>query len=152
MQHAVITAVSAIALTLWIIVDHQLWERGAHLPARHHPFYPYNLVTLVTIALAVVVLGTVLFATLVAVSFLLLDASVLRKFIGRQVGVGDYLFLAWFITAIAMIGGAFGTGLEGDEQVSDAAYGRRQRERQRMLRQMSRPERGGRGGPDTTDE
>ncbi|MGW1047479.1 hypothetical protein ACWD40_49370, partial [Streptomyces sp. NPDC002547] len=50
-----------------------------------------------------------------AVSFLLLDASVLRKFIGRQVGVGDYLFLAWFITAIAMIGGAFGTSLEGDE-------------------------------------
>ncbi|MEE1671321.1 hypothetical protein RCR19_38395 [Streptomyces sp. WAC07094] len=55
-----------------------------------------------------------------AVSFLLLDASVLRKFIGRQVGVGDYLFLAWFITAIAMIGRAFGTSLEGDEKVSDA--------------------------------
>ncbi|MFF8941794.1 hypothetical protein ACF1A5_05830 [Streptomyces sp. NPDC014864] len=150
-QHAVITAVSAVALTLWIIVDHQLWERGTHLPAQHHPLYPYNLVTLVTIALAVVVLATALFATLVAVSFLLLDASVLRKFIGRQVDVGDYLFLAWFITAIAMIGGAFGTSLEGDEKVSDAAYGRRQRERQRMLRQMSRPARGGRREPDTTD-
>ncbi|MEU6553628.1 hypothetical protein ABZ915_25605 [Streptomyces sp. NPDC046915] len=49
-----------------------------------------------------------------------------------------------------MIGGSFGTGLEGDEKVSDAAYGRRQRERQRMVRQMSRPERGGRRGPDTT--
>ncbi|MFE5033890.1 hypothetical protein [Streptomyces sp. NPDC056683] len=151
-QHAVITTVSAVALTLWIIAYHNLWERGAHLPARHHPLYPYNLVTLVTIALAVVVLGTALFATLVAVSFLLLDASVLGKFIGRQVGVGDYLFLAWFITAIAMIGGAFGTGLEGDEKVSEATYGRRQRERQRMLRQMSRPDRDGRGGPDTTDE
>ncbi|MGY5009296.1 hypothetical protein ACWCY6_14610 [Streptomyces sp. 900105755] len=58
----------------------------------------------------------------------------------------------WFITAIAMVGGAFGTGLEGDEKVSEAAYGRRQRERQRMLRQMSRPERDGRGGSDTNDE
>ncbi|MGW0674267.1 hypothetical protein [Streptomyces sp. NPDC002767] len=80
------------------------------------------------------VLGTALFATLVAVSFLLLDASVLGKFIGRQVGVGDHLFLAWFITAIAMIGGAFGTGLEGAEKVSDTACGRRQPGRQRMLR------------------
>nr|WP_199836114.1 hypothetical protein [Streptomyces sp. TP-A0356] len=65
-QHAVITAVSAVALSLWIIVDHQPWERGAHLPARHHPLYPYNLVTLVTlvtVALAVVVLATALFAT-----------------------------------------------------------------------------------------
>ncbi|MEU6548089.1 hypothetical protein [Streptomyces sp. NPDC046859] len=151
-QHAVITTLSAVALTVWIIVDHQLWERGTDLPARHHPLYPYNLVTLLTIALAVVVLGTALFATLVAVSFLLLDASVLRKFIGRQVGVGDYLFLAWFITAIGMIGGAFGTSLEGDEEVADAAYGRRQRERQRMLRQMARAERDGRGSSDTTDE
>jgi hypothetical protein len=80
------------------------------------------------------------FEGIVAVSFLLLDASVLRKFTGRQVGVGDYLFLACFITTIAMIGGAFGTSLEADEKVSDAAYGRRQRERQRRLRL----------GPDTT--
>ncbi|WP_327137764.1 hypothetical protein OG585_35990 [Streptomyces sp. NBC_01340] len=57
----------------------------------------------------------------------------------------------WFITAIAMIGWAFGTSLEGAEKVSDAACGRRQPERQRMLRQMSRPERGERRGPDTTD-
>ncbi|MFF1640811.1 hypothetical protein ACFVXA_24930 [Streptomyces sp. NPDC058246] len=83
---------------------------------------------------AVVVLGTALFATLVAVSFLPLDASVLGKFIGGQVGVGDYLFPAWFITAIAMIGEAFDTGLEGAEKVSDAACGRRQPERPRMLR------------------
>ncbi|MGW4564180.1 hypothetical protein ACWEN3_17780 [Streptomyces sp. NPDC004561] len=55
------------------------------------------------------------------------------------------------IIALAMIGGAFGTSLEGDEKVSDVACGRRQRERQRMLRQVSRPERGGRRGPDTTD-
>ncbi|MGW1402431.1 hypothetical protein ACWCRF_28110 [Streptomyces sp. NPDC002405] len=50
-----------------------------------------------------------------------------------------------------MIGGAFATSLEEAEKVSDAACGRRQRERQRMLRQMPRPERGERRGPDTTD-
>lgn len=136
-QHAVVTALAALALTAWIIIDHELWERAGALPARHHPFYPYNLVTLITIALAVVVLATVLFGALVAVSFLLLDASVLHKFIGRPVGAGDYLYLAWFITAIAMVGGAFGTSLETDDQVRDAAYGRRQLARQRQLKEMA---------------
>ncbi|WP_405668853.1 hypothetical protein OG379_36210 [Streptomyces sp. NBC_01166] len=82
-----------------------------------------------------------------------LEVRRLRRRVRQAVAdvVGDYLFLAWFITAITMIGGAFGTSLEGDEKVSDAAYGRRHRERQRILRQMSRPEPGERWGPDTTD-
>ncbi|MEU6096971.1 hypothetical protein [Streptomyces sp. NPDC047079] len=150
-QHAVITALAASALTAWIIIDHELWERPGDLPARHHPFYPYNLVTLITVASAVVVLATVLFGVLVAVSFLLLAASVLQKFIGRPVGAGDYIYLSWFITAIAMVGGAFGSSLETDDQVRDAAYGRRQRERQRQLKERSaRPDEGmdtPRGGP-----
>ncbi|WP_327186351.1 hypothetical protein [Streptomyces sp. NBC_01334] len=48
-----------------------------------------------------------------------------------------------------MIGGAFGTSPEGAEKMSDGVHGRRQRERQRMLRQISRPERGERREPDT---
>ncbi|WP_333761095.1 hypothetical protein [Streptomyces sp. IBSBF 2390] len=76
------------------------------------------------------------------VSFLLLAPSVLRTFVGRQVGVGDYFFLARVVTAIAMTGGGLGTSLEGDHNVSDVACGRRQRERQRTRRQVSRPERG----------
>ncbi|MFC9635246.1 hypothetical protein ACFTY8_39890 [Streptomyces mirabilis] len=136
-QHTLITVLSSLALTAWIIISHRLWERADDLPARHHPRYLYNLVTLITIALAVVVLATILFGALVAVSFLLLDSSVLTKFMGRSVGVGDYLNLAWFITAIAMIGGAFGTSLETDEEVREAAYGQRQRERQRLLEEMA---------------
>ncbi|MES4889639.1 hypothetical protein [Streptomyces sp. NPDC096012] len=134
-HHAVITVVAASALTAWVIIDHELWERGGDLPARHHPFYPYNLVTLITVALAVLVLAVVLFGVLVAVSFLLLAPSVLHKFIGRPVGADDYAYLAWFITAIALVGGAFGSSLETDDQVRDAAYGRRQRARQRQLKE-----------------
>ncbi|WP_055489186.1 hypothetical protein [Streptomyces sp. TP-A0356] len=136
-KQALITVVSALALSAWIIIDHRLWEHADELPARHHPLYPYNLVTLITVALAVAFLAAMLFVTLVAVSFLLLEPSVLRKFVGRPVVAGDYLFLCWFITSIAMIGGAFGTGLEGDEEVRDATYGRRQRERQRQLKERS---------------
>ncbi|MEU0968666.1 hypothetical protein ABZ357_25795 [Streptomyces sp. NPDC005917] len=136
-QYVITTVLAASALTAWVIIDHDLWERADDLPAGRHPFYPYNLVTLITVALAVVVLAIVLFGVLVAVSFLLLAASVLQKFIGRPVGAGDYIYLAWFITAIALVGGAFGTSLETDDQVRYAAYGRRQRARQRQLKETS---------------
>ncbi|MFD8372239.1 hypothetical protein ACFV2Z_15915 [Streptomyces sp. NPDC059688] len=85
------------------------------------------------------------------VSFLLPAPSVLRTFVGRQVGVGDYFFLARVVTAIAMTGGGLGTSLEGDHNVptSPADDG-----------SVSVSGRGGRcrgrseadaGGPDTTD-
>ncbi|MEV6781603.1 hypothetical protein [Streptomyces sp. NPDC051098] len=136
-RQAVIMAVAALALTAWIIIDHGLWERADDLPDRHNPLYPYNLVTLLTIALAVVVLAAVLFAVLVAVSFLLLTTPALQRFTGRPAGADDYVSLAWFITSIAMVGGAFGTSLETHDQVRDAAYGQRQRARQRQLKERS---------------
>ncbi|MFE9768205.1 hypothetical protein ACFYPC_27430 [Streptomyces sp. NPDC005808] len=133
-QQALVTALSALALTSWIIIDHHLWEReGDQLPGRHNALYPYNLVTLITIALGVLSLYAVLLATLVALSFLVLDPAVFGKTIGRATHTGDYLYLAWFITSLSLVGGAFGTGLEESTAVRNAAYGQRHRERQQQL-------------------
>jgi hypothetical protein len=133
-QEALITVLSTFALTAWIIIDHHLWEReGDQLPGRHHPLYPYNLVTLITIALGVVCLYVVLLGTLIGLSFLVLDPAVFSRTLGRHTRPGDYLYLTWFITSLAMIGGAFGSGLEESRVVRNAAYGHRHRERQQKL-------------------
>ncbi|MBX9363866.1 hypothetical protein [Streptomyces sp. WAC04114] len=38
-----------------------------------------------------------------------------------------YAELAWFVSSMGMVGGAFGSGLEDDGTVRNAAYGERQR-------------------------
>ncbi|MEU9014328.1 hypothetical protein AB0D12_32065 [Streptomyces sp. NPDC048479] len=43
--------------------------------------------------------------------------------------------LAWFVSSMGMVGGAFGSGLEDDGTVRNAAYGERQRQRWQRLRE-----------------
>ena len=64
---------------------------------------------------------------------LLLPRSVLGSVLGRPAGAADYLALAWLLAAIAIVGGAVGTGFASDDAVVQAAYGYRQRERRRQL-------------------
>ncbi|MER7665844.1 MULTISPECIES: hypothetical protein [unclassified Streptomyces] len=133
-QQLVVTVACAAALTAWVIVDHRLWEKGGALPGHGGWLYPYNLVTLITVALGVLTLYVLLFVTMVAVSFLTLDRQVFSQSLGGgTVETGDYFYLAWFISSISMVGGAFGTGLEQDEAVRYAAYGRRHRDRQQRM-------------------
>ncbi|MET7573165.1 hypothetical protein ABZT04_32435 [Streptomyces sp. NPDC005492] len=133
-QQTVITVLSTVALTVWIIVDHGLWERpGDHLPGRHNALYPYNLITFITIALGVISLYAVLYLTLAAVSFLILDPTAFDQIARQSTGPADHFWLAWFVASISIVGGAFGTGLEADEAVRNAAYGRRHHDRQRQM-------------------
>ncbi|BCL18270.1 hypothetical protein ACPCBX_06300 [Streptomyces tuirus] len=125
---------SLTALTAWIIIDHDLWERPHDSLSR--PFSRlYNTVTCVTITFGVLSLYVVLFLTLFGVSQLTLVPSAFGKVIGHKVTVHDYAGLAWFVSSMGMVGGAFGSGLEDDGTVRNAAYGERQRQRWQKLRQ-----------------
>ena len=127
-RHSLIAVLSVVALTLWIIIDHELWERHADDLSRARARL-YNLVTVVTIALGVLFLYLVLFLVLLGVTGLLLVPSVLQQVLRAQPFADDYISLAWFVTSFGMLGGAFGSGLEDDGTVRNAAYGERQRSR-----------------------
>lgn len=127
-RQSLTAVISVVALTLWIIIDHELWERHADDLSRTRARL-YNLVTAVTIALGVLFLYLVLFLALLCVTGLLLVPSVLQQGLQAQPDAGDYISLAWFVTSFGMLGGAFGSGLEDDGTVRNAAYGERQRSR-----------------------
>jgi hypothetical protein len=132
-RQLLVTVLSVLALTAWIIVDHELWERpDGDLPRALSRLY--NLVTSLTIGLGVLFLYAVLFVVLNAVAALLLSPSVLGQVLTHRPTVTEYLALSWFVTSLAMIGGAFGSGLEDDGTVRNAAYGRRQRSRREQLK------------------
>ncbi|MET7492963.1 hypothetical protein [Streptomyces sp900116325] len=131
------SAASLLALTAWIIIDHELWERPHGSLSRSFSRL-YNTVTCVTITSGVLSLYVILLFTLFGVSKLILTPSAFGTVIGQDATVHDYAVLAWFVSSMGMVGGAFGSGLEDDGTVRNAAYGERQRQRWQKLREAKK--------------
>lgn len=122
------TLLSITAMVLWLVLDHQLWERPTSPDARERSVL-YNTATVVTLVIGVLVLHVALFGLLLLTASIALPPPLLSSTLGHAVSFSDYLTLAWLLASIATIGGALGSGLEDDTAVTDAAYGIRQRQR-----------------------
>jgi small-conductance mechanosensitive channel len=134
------TILSIGAMVTWIIVDHDLWEK------RDGPFEPerarlYNTVTAITFTLGISVLYLGLFLALLAATLFLLDGALLGQVTKQSIDVTDYLLIAWLGASVATVAGALGSSLENDEEVREAAYGYRQRERMDAARDNDDDER-----------
>jgi hypothetical protein len=123
-----IAVLSTVALTVWLIVDHELWERPEDKRAKQLARL-YNTTTAVTLMLGVASLYLGLLIVLIAVSAIVMDPQVLQTTLQHAPTWADRLGIVWFATSAAMIGGALGSGLENDDVVRQAAYGERQRRR-----------------------
>lgn len=121
---------SIAALVVWLIADHELWERRSGRAARGgQPIGLYNAATVITVTLGVVCLfGALLVLNFLASEVFVAD-EVLREVLRHPVDVGDHALLSWVTTSAAVVGGALGSGLESDEAVRRAAYGNREAER-----------------------
>ncbi|MEV0110006.1 hypothetical protein AB0H42_27215 [Nocardia sp. NPDC050799] len=122
------TVLSVVAMILWLILDHELWERPRSTVERDRSVL-YNLATVITLVVGVGVLYVALFCLLLFTACLTLSPELLSPVLGHGVNFSDYLTLAWLLASIATIGGALGSGLEDDTAVKEAAYGARQRQR-----------------------
>jgi hypothetical protein len=122
------TILSTVALILWLVIDHELWERPESDEERERSKL-YNTATVITLTIGVAVLHIALFGLLLFTAWLPLRAHVLSSTLGHSATVADYLELSWLLASIATIGGALGSGLEDDDAVKEAAYGTRQRQR-----------------------
>ncbi|MGW0640176.1 hypothetical protein [Nocardia salmonicida] len=122
------TVLSVVAMILWLILDHELWERPQSAAERDRSVL-YNLATVITLGVGVGVLHVALFCLLLFTAGLALSPELLSSVLGHRVNFSDYLTLAWLLASIATIGGALGSGLEDDTAVKEATYGARQRRR-----------------------
>jgi hypothetical protein len=127
-----VTAFASIAaMVIWLIADHELWERPKGREARERAIL-YNAATTLTMVLGVSCLYAALFVLLSLSATFLIDPGLLRENLGHPVDWRDYLPLAWMCTSMATVGGALGSGLEDDSAVRAAAYGARQRQRRNL--------------------
>jgi hypothetical protein len=118
-----IGALSLALLLVALVVAHGLWERARDAAARER-IVLFNIVTVTTLAIGVASLYLVLFATMLVAAAVMIPPDALAKQIGHAPGVGDFVRIAWLAASVATVGGAFGTLVESDEAVREAAYRR----------------------------
>ncbi|QJY44791.1 hypothetical protein [Pseudonocardia broussonetiae] len=125
----VIAMVFAVAaMVAWLILDHHLWERPSGTLDREEVRL-YNASTVITLTVGVGCLYAGLFVVIALTEHFLIAPGYFESNLGHPVGLGDYLTLAWFATSLALVAGALGSGFENEDDVRQAAYGFRERER-----------------------
>ncbi|GHC18445.1 hypothetical protein GCM10010082_07300 [Kushneria pakistanensis] len=136
LRFAALMMAAMIAMVGWIILDHGLWE-----PQRHPQAFPmarlYNLTTLITLSMGVVFYYVSLLVLFLGAVALFVPSSLLASTLEHDIGLMDYLSLAWLTTSVATVAGALGAGLESDETVRSATYGYRQKARQKRARELA---------------
>ena len=109
------------ALTLALVLGGGLWERARHRREREQVVL-FNLATLATVVIGVLVYYLALFVLAWLGALLLVPGSVYATSVGTALGAAEYGRLAWLTATIATVGGALGAGLEDYDDVRDAAY------------------------------
>ena len=121
-------AVAIVAMVVWIIVAHQLWERPKD-PHRRSWAPLYNGVSVLTISSAVLLAYAILLLLLFVAAWVFVPSAYFQSILKHPVGLGEYLTLSWLGASLATVAGALGASLEDEETVREASYGYRQRRR-----------------------
>jgi hypothetical protein len=120
--------VAIVAMVVWIIVAHHLWERPSE-PERRRWAALYNGVTVLSVSSAVLLAYTILFALLFVAAWVFVPGGYFQSILKHPVGLGEYVTLSWLGASLATVAGALGASLEDEETVREASYGYRQRRR-----------------------
>lgn len=122
------------AMTVWIIAGHGLWERaGPGETARTRDVRLRNAGTTVTVAIGAMFFFAVLLLVTFAAVCLIIPPAYLSEVLGGPVHPGDYFTIAVMASAMGIVAGAIGSGLEDDLTVRKATYGYRERERRNWV-------------------
>ncbi len=125
-----VTGGAVTVFVVWLIAGHGLWER------RSAPVYRLiNASTVVTVVTGVLLFfGALLLINLTA-AVVVIPPDFFATQLGRPIGPFDYLRVALMATAMGLVAGAVGSGLEDDSTVRQAAYSQREQRRRSQMAQ-----------------
>jgi len=89
----------------------------------------YNLSTLLTVLIGVVIMYMLLYGVTLLVAGALIDTGYFARQLHHPVAVGDYARLVWLTSSVGIVAGALGSSLESEEAVRRATYSERERDR-----------------------
>jgi hypothetical protein len=123
-----LTVASIALMVAWLVVDHNLWDRRDDDEPRAKVAI-YNTATVLSMGIGVACLYVALFMLVLFPARLVIASTVFGSFVRHHVGWRDYVALAWLASSLGTVAGALGSGLDNDEVVKRAAFGRRERQR-----------------------
>ena len=128
---ALITVFSILVLTIWLVLHNRLWEspQGSR---RREKLVVYNLATLLTVSIAAFTMYILLFLALFLGSLIVIDQEYLASELAHQVGMAEYLNLAWLASSLGLMGGAVGSSFDDVARVQRATFSQREYERRTM--------------------
>ncbi|WP_349930699.1 hypothetical protein ABNP34_14465 [Glutamicibacter mishrai] len=128
---ALITVFSILVLTIWLVLHNRLWEspQGSR---RREKLVVYNLATLLTVSIAAFTMYILLFLALFLGSLIVIDQEYLASELAHQVGMAEYLNLAWLASSLGLMGGAVGSSFDDVARVQRATFSQREYERRNM--------------------
>ncbi|WP_110655004.1 tripartite tricarboxylate transporter TctB family protein [Salinicola halimionae] len=129
----VLMIASIIAMVIWLILDHGLWEPQRYTSNDRLTRF-YNLTTVLTLVAGVACYYAILFVLFLIAVVLFVPASLLESTVGQSISWLTFPALAWLATSVATVAGALGSSLESDETIRSATYGYRQQLRQRKVK------------------
>lgn len=132
-------ATAIVAMISWIIIAHNLWEKKSdyHSQKLRHI---YNATTITTLTLSVLTFYASMFLLFSIAVLIFVPEDIFKVVIEEEVGVTDYLRLAWLVTSAATVAGAIGAGLEDEESVRKVTYGYRQYIRSLEIKEQEKRE------------
>ena len=117
----VITLLVLAVLCGVLVVGGGLRERAPHRAARRAVLL-HNTAVWVSVAIGVGTLYAGLVAANLAVTGLVLPVRLLTESLGHHAGIGTVVRVGMLTAAVALVGSAFGAGLEDDDDVHTATY------------------------------
>lgn len=135
-RHIMLMLAAIIAMVVWIIIAHGLWERRDDQEARKWTRL-YNGVTALTITVAVLLSYVVLFVVILLTAAVLVPGGYFQTNVSHPVDFNDYLILGWMASSLATVAGALGSSLDDEDSVRKAAFGYRQQRRSKRAEDAS---------------
>lgn len=127
---ALITMLSVLAMTGWLIVSNGLWERRRRMDSLEQAVM-YNASTVVTLVVSVTVLYIGLFVGIFLSALIVIDTGFMSSTIGTRATVWDYVAIAWLSASMGTVAGALGSNFDSQVDVRELTHGRRQEMRYR---------------------
>lgn len=126
---AMVTVLSVVVMTAWLIIANKLWESQKQRAYGKMWARLYNASTVLTVLVGVLAMYVCLYVLALFAGLIVIDWGFMSKQLPKPATLANFVLLAWLTTSMGVIAGALGSSADSYDAILRATYGSRERER-----------------------